>query len=117
MPFRLLNRLGLCAEGEVLLCFERCIRLQICMPALVISGRWRQAENGQKQTFRFMSVVSAGEAVVPTSELSEAFLQIRELQQMLDKKKMEAKILKRAVEIIRSRKWIVHSPLLRGNDQ
>lgn len=32
-----------------MLCFERCIRLQICMPALVISGRWRQAEKGHKQ--------------------------------------------------------------------
>jgi hypothetical protein len=32
-----------------MLCFERCIRLQICMPALVISGRWREAEKGHKQ--------------------------------------------------------------------
>lgn len=52
MPFRLVNRRGLYADGEILLCFERCIRLQICMPALVISGRWRQAENGQKQPLR-----------------------------------------------------------------
>ena len=61
-----------------------------------------------------LSAVSAGEAVVPASELSE---QIRELQRMLGKKTMEAEILKEAVEIARSRKWIAHSPLLPGDDQ
>lgn len=30
---------------------------------------------------------------------------------------MEAEILKDAVEIARSRKWIAHSPLLPGDDQ
>ena len=61
--------------------------------------------------------VSAGEAVVPASELSDALKQIRELQRMLGKKTMEAEILKEAVEIARSRKWIAHSPLLPGDDQ
>ncbi|XVN15150.1 IS3 family transposase [Pseudomonas corrugata] len=59
-----------------------------------------------------LSAVSAGEAVVPASELSDALKQIRELQRMLGKKTMEAEILKEAVEIARSRKWIAHSPLL-----
>lgn len=36
---------------------------------------------------------------------------------MLDKKTMEAEILKEAVEIARSRKWIAHSSLLPGDDQ
>jgi transposase len=49
--------------------------------------------------------------------LSDALKQIRELQRMLGKKTMEAEILKEAVEIARSRKWIAHSPLLRGDDQ
>lgn len=51
-----------------------------------------------------LSAVSAGEAVVPASELADALKQIRELQRMLDKKTMEAEILKEAVEITRSRK-------------
>jgi transposase len=59
-----------------------------------------------------LSAVSAGEAVVPASELSDALKQILELQRMLGKKTMEAEILKEAVEIAQSRKWIAHSPLL-----
>lgn len=59
-----------------------------------------------------LSAFSAGEAVVPASELADALKQIRELQRMLGKKTMEAEILKEAVEIARSRKWIAHSPLL-----
>ena len=35
-------------------------------------------------------------------------------KRMLGKKTMEAEILKEAVEIARSRKWIAHSPLLPG---
>lgn len=46
-----------------------------------------------------MSAVSAGEAVVPASELTDALKQIRELQRMLGKKTMEAEVLKEAVEI------------------
>ncbi len=36
---------------------------------------------------------------------------------MLGKKTMETEILKEAVEIARSRKWIAHSPLLPGGNQ
>jgi len=64
-----------------------------------------------------LSAVSAGEAVVPASELAEAMKQIRELQRLLGKKTMEAEILKEAVEVARSRKWIARSPLLPGDDQ
>lgn len=52
--------------------------------------------------------------MVPASELADALKQIRELQRMLGKKTMEAEILKEAVEIARSRKWLAHSPLLPG---
>ncbi|MHC8398807.1 transposase [Pseudomonas sp. MDT1-17] len=51
-----------------------------------------------------LSTVSAGEAVVPGSELRDALKQIRELQRMLSRKTIEAEILKEAVEIARSRK-------------
>nr|WP_312483368.1 IS3 family transposase [Pseudomonas sp.] len=51
-----------------------------------------------------LSAVSAGEAVVPASELNDALKQIRELQRMLGKKTIEAEVLKEAVEIARSRK-------------
>ena len=42
-----------------------------------------------------LSAVSAGEAVVPASKLSDALKQTRELQRMLGKKTMEAESLKR----------------------
>ncbi|BAK76796.1 transposase [Pseudogulbenkiania sp. NH8B] len=64
-----------------------------------------------------LSAVSAGEAVVPASELAEAMKQIRELQRLLGKKTMEAEILKEAVEVARSRKWIARSPLLPEDGQ
>lgn len=61
-----------------------------------------------------LSAVSAGETVVPASELADALKQIRELQRILGKKTMQVEILQEAVEIARSRKWIAHSPLLPG---
>ena len=61
-----------------------------------------------------LSAVSAGEAVVPASELSDALKQIRELQRMLGKKTMEAEILKEAVEIARSRYGLRTHPCCRG---
>ncbi|QLG96646.1 IS3 family transposase (plasmid) [Pseudomonas yamanorum] len=51
-----------------------------------------------------LSAVSAGETVVPASELADALKQIRELQRMLGKKTMQVEILQEAVEIARSRK-------------
>ncbi|WP_280287829.1 IS3 family transposase [Pseudomonas sp. BN417] len=61
-----------------------------------------------------LSAVSAGEAVVPASELADALKQIRELQRMLGKKTMEAEILKEAVEIARSRKLACALTLVAG---
>jgi transposase len=72
---------------------------------------WRKLyQNGS------LSAVSAGEEVVPASELSEALKQIRELQRLLGKKTMENEILKEAVEVMKSRKWLARSPLLPGDD-
>ena len=64
-----------------------------------------------------LSAVSAGEEVVPASELSEALAQVRELQRMLGKKTMENEILREAVDVMKSRKWIARSPLLPEDDQ
>ncbi|WP_373460053.1 IS3 family transposase [Pseudomonas lini] len=61
-----------------------------------------------------LSAVSAGEVVVPASELSDALKQIRELQRMLGKKTMEAEILKEAVEIARSPKMDCALTLVAG---
>ena len=72
---------------------------------------WRKLyQNGS------LSAVSAGEEVVPASELSDALKQIRELQRLLGKKTVENEILKEAVEVMKSRKWLARSPLLPGDD-
>ncbi|WP_437440754.1 IS3 family transposase [Raoultella terrigena] len=55
--------------------------------------KWRkQYQDGS------LAAVSAGEEVVPASELNSAMKQIRELQRLLGKKTMENEILKEAVE-------------------
>ena len=64
-----------------------------------------------------LSAVSAGEEVVPASELSDALKQIKELQRLLGKKTMENEILREAVEVMKSRKWIARSPSLPGDGQ
>lgn len=64
-----------------------------------------------------LSAVSAGEEVVPASELGDALKQIKELQRLLGKKTMENEILREAVEVMKSRKWIARSPSLPGDDQ
>lgn len=58
-----------------------------------------------------LTAVSAGEAVVPASELAAARAEIARLQRVLGKKTMEAEILREAVEVARSKKWIARSPL------
>lgn len=64
-----------------------------------------------------LTAVSAGESVVPASELASARAQIAQLQRMLGKKTMEAEILKEAVELAREKKWIARSPLSNKDDQ
>ena len=61
--------------------------------------------------------VSAGEAVVPASELAAARAEIAKLQRVLGKKTLENEILKEAVEIAAAKKWIARSPLLPGDDR
>jgi len=64
-----------------------------------------------------LTAVTAGESVVPVSELAAARAQIAQLQRMLGKKTMEAEILKEAVEFAREKKWFARSPLLGKDDQ
>lgn len=73
---------------------------------------WRKLEREGALT-----AVTAGESVVPASELAAARAQIAQLQRMLGKKTMEAEILKEAVEFAREKKWIAHSPLSGKDDQ
>jgi transposase len=61
-----------------------------------------------------LSAVSAGEEVVPASELADALRQIRELQRLLGKKTVEVEILKEAVEYGRA-KNVWSAPALQGS--
>lgn len=73
---------------------------------------WRKLyQNGS------LSAVSAGEEVVAASELADALAQVKELQRMLGKKTMENEILREAVDVMKSRKWIARPPSLPEDDQ
>ena len=61
--------------------------------------------------------VHSWESVVPASELAAARAQIAQLQRMLEKKTMEAEILREAVEVAREKKRIARSPLLDKDGQ
>ena len=68
---------------------------------------WRRLERQGALT-----AVSAGEAVVPASELAAARAEIAKLQRVLGKKTLENEILKEAVGYAAEKKWLVRSPLL-----
>ena len=74
--------------------------------------QWRKLEREGA-----LVAVSAGESVVPASELASARAEIAKLQRILGKKTLENEILKEAVEIAAEKKWIARSPLLPGDDQ
>jgi len=94
-------------------------------PGRSVSTVARQHDVHANQVFKWrklyqegsLAAVRTGESVVPASELADAMKQIRDLQRMLGKKTMENEILKEAVEIAHSRKWIARMPLLPGDDQ
>ncbi len=94
-------------------------------PGATVSGVARRHQINANQVFAWrklyqdgsLSAVSAGEQVVPASDLSEAMKQIRELQRLLGKKTMEVEILREAVEYGRAKKLIARSPLLPGDDR
>jgi transposase len=74
--------------------------------------QWRKLERQGALT-----AVSAGEAVVPASELAAARAEIAKLQRVLGKKTLENEILKETVEYAAEKKWIARSPLLPGDSQ
>src|SRR5882724_7989948 len=74
--------------------------------------QWRKLERQGA-----LMAVSAGEAVVPASELAAARAEIVKLQRVLGKKTLENEILKEAVEYAAEKKWIARSPLLPGEGQ
>ncbi len=94
-------------------------------PGATVSGVARRHQLNANQVFAWrklyqdgsLSAVSAGEQVVPASDLAEAMKQIRELQRLLGKKTMEVEILREAVEYGRAKKLIARSPLLPGDDR
>ncbi len=94
-------------------------------PGATVSGVARRHQMNANQVFAWrklyqngsLSAVSAGEQVVPASDLAEAMKQIRELQRLLGKKTMELEILREAVEYGRAKKLIARSPLLPGDDR
>ena len=67
--------------------------------------RWRKLAGAGS-----LQAVAADEAVVPASDYQEAQRQIKELQRLLGKKTQEAEILKEAVEIARTKKFLLRSP-------
>ena len=94
-------------------------------PGRSVSTVARQHDVHANQVFKWrklyqegsLAAVRTGETVVPASELADAMKQIRDLQRMLGKKTMENEILKEAVELAHSRKWIARMPLLPGDAQ
>jgi len=74
--------------------------------------QWRRLEREGA-----LVAVSAGESVVPASELAAARAEIAKLQRILGKKTLENEILKEAVEIAAEKKWIARSPLLPKEEQ
>jgi transposase len=94
-------------------------------PGASVSGVARRHQVNANQVFAWrklyqdgsLSAVSAGEQVVPASDLVDAMKQIRELQRLLGKKTMEVEILREAMEYNRAKKLIARSPLLPGDDR
>ncbi len=58
--------------------------------------------------------MTAGEQIVPASELAAAIRQIKERQRLPGNKTMENELIKEAVEYGHAKKWIAHAPLLPG---
>lgn len=97
---------------------------QTSEPGMTVSHVARLHDVNANQLFKwhkqfqegFLTAITAGEDVVPASELAAAIKQIREFQRLLEKKPMESEILKEAVEVGRAKTWIGYAPLLPGDD-
>lgn len=81
-------------------CPFRCWPARRALPSACCSiFKWRKLDREGALT-----AVSAGEAVVPASKLAAAEAEIARLQRVLGKKTTEAEILRKAVEVVRSKK-------------
>nr|KVE49053.1 transposase [Burkholderia mayonis] len=91
-------------------------------PGATVSGVARRHQVNANQVFAWrklyqdgsLSAVSAGEQVVPASDLAEAMKQIREFQRLLGKKWYGNS--PRSSRVWPSKKWIAHSPSLPEDD-
>ena len=94
-------------------------------PGMTVSFVAREAGIAAAQLFQWkraytegsLVAVGSSEQVVPASELAEALKRVKQLEAALGRKTLENEILKEAVEIGKSRKWIARSPLLPGDEQ
>ncbi|MBJ2068115.1 transposase [Serratia odorifera] len=73
--------------------------------------KWERLMNGGGQ-----SAIAAGDDVVSVSEVKSLEKKIKQLEQMLGRKTMEAEILRDALEIVQSKKLISRMPLLPPDD-
>lgn len=94
-------------------------------PGMTVSHVAREAGIAVSQLFQWkkayeqgsLVAVGAVEPVVPASELQDALRKIKQLEAVLGRKTLENEILKEAVELAKSKKWISRSPLLPGDGQ
>jgi transposase len=94
-------------------------------PGMTVSYVAREAGIAVSQLFQWkkayeqgsLVAIGAVEPVVPASELQDALRKIKQLEAVLGRKTLENEILKEAVELAKSKKWISRSPLLPGDGQ
>ena len=94
-------------------------------PGMTVSHVAREGGIAVSQLFQWkkayeqgsLVAVGAVEPVVPASELQDALRKIKQLEAVLGRKTLENEILKEAVELAKSKKWISRSPLLPGDGQ
>ena len=63
-----------------------------------------------------VTAVEANDQVVSVSDYNSLLKKVKQLEQMLGRKTIEAKILKDALEIAQTKKYILHMPLLSLDD-
>lgn len=63
-----------------------------------------------------VTAVEANDQVVSVSDYNSLLKKVKQLEQMLGRKTVEAEILKDALEIEQAKKYISHMPLLRPDD-
>lgn len=91
-------------------------------PGMSVSLVAREADITTSQLFQWrkaytegsLVAVGANEPVVPASELHDAMKRIKQLGAALGRKMLKKDILKKAVDLARSKNWIARSSVLPG---